>query len=633
MNYLTFFAFGYYLVLVFIAGIGVFAIFDKKDKLMQQRSLFLGEVLLIGNVLIVGEMITFSFTHFYYGLNLWFLVSLNFLFLFRSQTRDYLKLFSPGRIGFDAGFTLFVLFLGLFTFRNCYPLIDVDSHASYLWMPKLWIQHGTSIFKDVIDVRAYWTHLESVPYALGMVLFGQDTLFESLINLMWRWIVLLLVFGYTSYRFNTFYGLAAALFVMLNDHFFYSGINTAVLLNGAVIAFIFGAVYNFWESRVQENPFRFMLAIIFLSQIFATKALMVFVVIFLTGFMLLTQKNLFSQAKVILTRRNWIIPLMIAIYFTLFWLIRTYCVTGLATFPVMAGKFHIQGWTPESDRVRMIVQGGISFPKFLKFMNYLFIWPGVNPAKIVIAMISFLPLTFLFVRNRNKADQDEITELCFWLSVSLLIMMGLVLTGFQDPRYYRYGIGVMSFASVYSIGFVFRHVFMLRHHAIIAAALILVSLVPIKIVLQGGFAYRPTLHDNVDVLLNKLHTSDIIFKIYPDAEIALKGYYENLDKSQKAAWYATFPVFQSNFILPERPHVGLWYSPMIQWDSYAKEDLIVKDLKAHGIEWVMDVRGEPKKLQYLTLEEFAKEEVHAERYPKTTLFDYGFPKELSTTGL
>ncbi len=621
--------------MAFTAGVGIFAILDKRDKLMQQRSLFLGEVLLLGNVLIVGEMVTFSFTHLYHGLNLWLLVSLNLLFLFLPKTRAYLKFFFNKFFTFGPGSIIFVVFLALFTFRNCFPLMDNDSHSTYLWMPKLWVQHGTSIFKDVIDVRAHFPHLESVPYALGMVLFGQDTLFQSLINLMWRWIALLLVFGYVSYRFNTFYGLAAALFVMLNDHFFYSGINYSVLLNGAVIAFIFGAVYNFWESRVHGDPFRFMLAIIFLSQVFATKGLLVFVVVFLMGFMLLFQKDLLRQTREILSRKNWLIPIMVAVYFTLFWLIRNYCVTGLATFPLMAGKFYIHGWTPESDRVRWAAMGGLKFPMALKYLTYLFIWPGVNAAKIVIVTIIFLPLIMLWTTIKNRFDKEAFLELCFWLGVSLLIVIGIVMTGHQDPRYYRYGIGVFAFAAVYAVRFILLYGLKVKYAWAAAGMLLLMSLAPMKIIFrQGTGDHFPSFVENGAVLLDKLHTEDVMDKFYPRNAVALKSYHEHWDKAATAAWSVTPPVLTSNFMLPERPHVGFWYSPMVRWDSYSSEALIAQDIRNQGIDWIMDAgTGAETAIRFLTPEAYAKEAIKFDRYPKHTFFQYELPEELKTTGL
>src|SRR3989338_9109460 len=126
MNYVIFLSFFYYLILAFIAGIAVFGFFNAKDKLMEQRSLFLGEILLVGNVLLAGELMFFSLTPFYRGFNLWILISLNVFWLLRPKTREYLNLFLARcrGISFDPAFLVFIVFLTIFTFRNCFPLMD-----------------------------------------------------------------------------------------------------------------------------------------------------------------------------------------------------------------------------------------------------------------------------------------------------------------------------------------------------------------------------------------------------------------------------------------------------------------------------------------------------------------------------
>ena len=633
MNYYHFLAFFIYFAMVFIVGIGIFAILNIKDRLTEQRILLLGEILLLGSIFIIGELVTLSFTGLYYGFNLWIVVFLNLFFLLRHKTREYLGYFFSRKISFDLPLITFIFFLIIFTFRNCFPLMDNDSHASYLWMQKLWLLHKTSIFNDVLDIRAYVPHLESVPYGLGIALFGSETLFQGLINTSWRWIVLLLVFGYTSYRFNRFYGLAAALLVLLNDHFFYSGVYYPLLLNGAVIAFFFAAVYNFWESNEQNNTFRFMLSLLFLFHVIITKFQMLFVATFFFVLFLVLKKDRMNQFREIFRRKNWMTVFLFGIFFIAIWFIKSYIATGLPTFPVLAGKFHIMGWTPESGRVYLKVMGGIDPGRFFKYMNYLFIWPGINPAKIVIMVISLLPFIHIFSALHKQVNPRENVELNFWLSASVLFVFSITLACHQDPRYYRYGMGVMAFAGVYAVRFIFYNILRIKKDVIIAGILFISSLAPIKLIFSQGTngdrALPPSMQQNIDVLFNKIHTSDLMDSFYPRNRVALEGYKENPDKISKAAWLHFGGVIISSFILPERPHVGLWYSPLIRWDSYEKEELIVKDLRAHGIEWIMDPRGEGEKLKFLTPEEFAKEAVNFDRYPKQTNFDYGFPKELS----
>ena len=46
--------------------------------------------------------------------------------------------------------------------------------------------------------------------------------------------------------------------------------------------------------------------------------------------------------------------------------------------------------------------GGVKPDTFVKYMNYLFVWPGIVSAKYVIIVISFLPLIFLAAYRRGR---------------------------------------------------------------------------------------------------------------------------------------------------------------------------------------------------------------------------------------
>ena len=71
----------------------------------------------------------------------------------------------------------------------------------------------------------------------------------------------------------------------------------------------------------------------------------------------------------------------------------------------------------------------------------------------------------------------------------------------------------------------------------------------------------------------------------------------------------------------------MWFTPAIQFDSYKDQGLIIKDLKALDIKWIMRIKDQ--RLIFLSLEEYAKEATSYELYPPKTDYDYGFPPELS----
>jgi len=322
-------------------------------------------------------------------------------------------------------------------------------------LQRLWLDHGTSIWGDAgVDCTIFVSQFDALPYALGLSIFPHETLFPQLITLYWRLISLLLIFGYTSYRFNRYYGLAATMLVLFNEHFYYSGANNCCIINSALIALLFGAVYNLWESRAQKNPFRFLLALLFISQLMSNKYQMAYNVFFLVISGTLIQGNPMEKIKGIFLNKRALFAILTASFITLLIFIKNHMATGLATFPIFAGHFNIFNWSPQMSDVFIQIAGGLTVPLFMKYMSYLFVWPGIMAAKYVIVVILFLPLIFVVSLLRSQIDKEAILELCFWLGMSILLVMGICLANHQDPRYYRYAIAVMSFASIFSIHYI-----------------------------------------------------------------------------------------------------------------------------------------------------------------------------------
>jgi len=155
MNYLHMLAFAIYVLCTLISGVGIISIFRTRDKLMEQRSLFLGEVFLLGNILIVGELVTLSLLHLYYGPILWVATLANLLFLCRQETRNIFKELIAKKIHIDPALVIFALFFLVFTFRNCFPLMDNDSHSTYIWMQKLTSAGSMWIFLAINSLKIF----------------------------------------------------------------------------------------------------------------------------------------------------------------------------------------------------------------------------------------------------------------------------------------------------------------------------------------------------------------------------------------------------------------------------------------------------------------------------------------------
>lgn len=635
MNYLQFAMFTVFFFSVLSCGIAIYNFINKEGKSFINGCVFLGEVLLLGSTLLVGELLLLSFAGLYKAPYLWTVVLANFYFLFNDRNRNSLRLFFNKKEWLSIPFLLLLLLIAVFIFRNCYFLIDVDSHGGYLFTQKIWLSAGTSLIGDAsYDARLFVPQFNAVPYSLGLSVFGTEALFPQLINTFWRLIVILLVFGYTAYYFNGYYGLAAAMFVLFNEHFFYSGANKYVIINGAVIAFYFAAAYNFWEARRKDSTFRFFLALIFLTQIPANKYQMIFDLLFLAAIGVAIQPGLRRKMKEVFTDKARLYCLIAACFIMSLWLLKNLILSGNPFFPILAGKFGTFNWSPELESVTLKRAFSIPPMKLIKFLSYFFIWPGVSVAKYVFLAIIFLPVFVVRIFLREKFDKELLLGLCFWLGLSLLSIIGICFTGWQDPRAYRYPIGVLSFTAVFSISYIFSEILGIRKRFIIGLVIILFSVTGgrnegLRIMFSsGGGLDFPAPSENLDVISNKIHMDYAVKKHYPDVIRIKELLEENKEKVSSLAWdLDTMGRFVSAFLLPIKSVVSLQQNALIRWDSYSEERLIEADLNKYGIEWIIATDSADNFI-FMSAKGYSKKAVNFERYPKTTNYDYGFPDEL-----
>jgi len=635
MNYMQFGLFIVFLFSVLIAGIRIYSFINKNDCLFINRYTYLGETLLLGSIYSIGFLLLLSLIGLYKAPYLWSVVTANYLFILHKDVRKrFLQLFFR-KIDMCPATLAFFVVLIVFIFRNCYFLIDVDSNSTYLFTQKLWLSNNSSLIGSAKDTFIiFLPQFDVIPYSLGLSVFGQETLFPLLINVFWRVIVVLLLFGYTGYRFNKYYGLAAVLFTILNEHFFYSGANHWVLINGVVIALLFASAYNFWESCKNNDLFRFTLALIFLSQLLANKYQMVYVSVFILGLGFLIQPNLKEKIRGLLANKKLFYIFLSAVTILSFWFIKNFIVTGDPVFPGLAGKFKSFNWTPDQERTFIKVFGGIKPLLFLKYMNYLFIWPGMSSAKFVILIVSFLPIILLIrTKSVRSLDRNLLKELTFWLGLSLLVVMGLCLSSHQDSRYYRYAIAILSFTAVMSLSYFFRNCLNLKSRFFVGGIILLFAFKGGSnegyktIYKTGGSSMIPTFAENRDVLLNKIHAEDAVKKHYPQVARIENILNKNKDKLSKAAWdMKSFNINIPQFLLPKRPVVSMWYSTLIRWDSYSSPELIVKDLENQEIEWIIALKDDD--WVFMPIKDYAVEAAAYDKYPKQQFYSYHTVPEL-----
>jgi len=627
MNYLQFSAFIIYLFVTLTAGIGCYTLLNPHG-VYKNRALYLGETLLLGSILIIGEMLSLSLIHLYHGCYLWGFILLNFTFLsFPSVRRQWGLLFKKS-IVWDVPLVACLFLMALFLFRNLYFLVDVDSHSTYLYVQKLWLEHGTSLFASrALDMKIFVPHFNAVPYALGISLFPKEPLFPQLIVTLWTIIVLLLVFGYVSGRIGRAYALMAVMLCLFNDHMFYSGANSCCIINSALIALIFASTYNFWEARVHQDPFRFALALIFLIQLMANKYQVFYIFILLLVAGIFIQNNFKKDMSSILKNRRWLIGILLSLVIAGLWYLKNLLATGSPVFPIFGDKL---GWVKEMSSVfNKVFVGPLTFPKIIKFLSFLFVWPGIGAAKIVWMTIMFFPVLLVLGFRHKDFNKAVIFELCYWLGISLLVLIGICLVNFVDPRVYRYGIAVMAVASIFSLEFIFTHCLSLPRK-ITLILILCIALQGWRIIFAQASSYKyPTFKQNIAVLTNRLHMKDLIPLYYPDNLIVEKQYKQNSEKFKFAAWDSGVGgvTSLSAYLLPSRPQVGLWYTTAVDWESYQSLEAIADDLHRQHIDWIMHVsHGE---LVFESVSEYAKRAIEFDRHPKDLFYNYGFPQELA----
>jgi len=631
MNYLQFFAFIIYLGSLWVAGNAVYSFLNPRCRYGLNRFVYLGECFLLGAILVIGELFLLSFFHLYYWYFLWAVVIAQFVFLFVPSVRQKCVRTFSHSITWDFPLVIFLSLLVIFIFRNLFFLVDVDSHNVYLYAQKLWLEQGISLWGNRgVNICVFSPHFNAVPYALGISLFGTDTLFPQLVVVSWSIIVSVLVFGYTSWRFNRWYGLAATMMFLFNDHIFYSGANNCVIINSALIAFFFAAAYNFWQSRIEKDGFRFTLALIFLFHVMANKyqAAAAFVFLFIMG--LFIQPSLWLQIRSFFSNRRYVLAMMLGAGFVGLWYLKNIIISGCPTFPVMAGKFNAFGWTTVRDFAFMQACGHPSLTTLLKYASFLFVWPGVDALKWLFLILFFLPgiMLVLFLRHK-EVPVSSLGEWFYWFNTAFFITVGIFMVAFADVRAYRYSIALAVFAVIFSYDFILRQVFSVRHYFLLKIVILFLCLLRVGIIFdQGGTYAGPTFRDNWGVISNRLHFQDIVGRYYPKNLVVMQQLPSYVNR-RNAAWdtgQAMNSRIGSAFLLPTYPELDFWYTSIVNWDSYGNRSLILKDLSDFGLKYFMYFEND--KLRVDLIDNYVKRALSFSRNPQEILINYGFPEEL-----
>ena len=636
MNHIQFALLLFFGGAAFISGVAIYIYINaQKSAIASNRAIYLGETLLLGSTVIYGLFMLLSLVHLYMRNFLFAAVAINYLWLFRKEVRMEIGRFFKKPLPSSASFYVLILFLGFFIFRNYFFMVDIDSHSSYLNAQKIWLSHKTSIVASPgIDIRVFTPHFEDVLGALGISFYPKELLYSQLINIFFRVIVILLVYGYTTFRFQSLYGLAASFFIMFNLHFFVSGANMWVLINGALVALIFATAYNFFESYRKSDNSRFFIALLFLTQFPSNKyqSLYVFIVAIVLGFWI--QPSLLKIFKTILKDKRKVIALAIFIFISLLIFIKNWLATGWPFFPMFSGYFNILDRDLQMEQVFAQIIRGTTPRQFLKYVGFLFIWHGMRPAHWFYLSFCFLPVIFLGITLKKNIPAEKIKEFPYWMAASFFGMAAICLINHTDPRQYVFVIGILTFSAIFIWDFILVHFLQLgKRFKILVQIIILFAGVQganIFISMIGGGFKLPTLKENWKVITNKLHTADIISRYYRHTNTINAFFESHPEIINKAAYYFHITTGQYSFYLvPECPSIAIYVTSIVRWKSYENPNLILEDLRRHDIEHIVTIKDD--KVVLLSPEEFAQKAVETDRFPKQTLQEYGFPYELKYT--
>jgi hypothetical protein len=632
VNFIQFFLF---LLFVFSTlSIGLFIynfVGGARQSRFLNRSIFLGESLLLGGICIVGLMMGLSLLGLYQSMMLWGVVLIGYGPMFNASVRRTLTVEIFKKPALNVWTVLTALLVCVFIFRNIYFMVDVDGTTNYLYTQKIWLERGSSLLMLRSDNYAvFLPQFDAVPYALGLSIFPGETFFPQLISTYWRIISVLLIFGYVSYRLSSLFGLGAAALFLFNDHIFYSGANHYVIINAALIALLVATGYGLWESRRTGSVFRLFLALIFCSQIPGNKYQMIYALPFLALLGVVVPGRLWRKLKLIFQRPRWLAVLVVAGGFVSLWFIKNYLITGNPVFPGLAGQLHSFGWTLPQQQAFARLFGGVSPAQFIKFATFFFIWPGMIVTKLLCIFLVLFPLILLWSRKlRRNWEIIKVEEISYWLCLSLFMLLAISLGSHTDPRYYRYAIGIFCVGAVISYAHIFEMVMPVRNRLASGLIIVMIGFSGARIAAsQGGPFRRPTIRENLAVLLNKRHTADILPPRYPEVAKVEALAASDQDKFAESAYFVSavsnFPLF----FVPTRPVVGLYRTTVIDWDSYESVEKVKRDLEKNNIKWIMVWLGGERGLVFESVDEFAVRALGFDRNPQNIYSNYGMPGEL-----
>jgi len=617
------------LIEIFVLAIGLFLsgvlidfllgfIFGENKKRIAQDNidiLFLGTWFVGGYAFLLGVLGLFNTMLLWAGLALFSILGLASLRKLNIGYKIQFKINGWGVVSF----AVFLFFI----FRNFYPLINVDSHHTYMAVVKEWLKTG-SAYSSFIgwDLRYYIPVQTALFYGFDIQFLSDNTLFASCVQLLFRVLAVLTVWRWVQKEFGGVWALLFALLVLTDEHFFVSGVNKFVIVDGLMVWTIGYIVIRLVECK-KENSSRALLILLALSFLPAIKYQGILYMLGLGGMIVIFNlKNFLVYGKSLILHQRLLLG-GICLLAASGWYVRNYFLTGAPFFPIMASLFGSPYGDAVRESLRRSVYPGIEPLALIKYFSTFFVFQGIIPLKLALLALLALPFqvaTPLWEKFTWKR------EYLYFICVTMVLICATTVYGYWSARYYRFGIVIYPIVIILFLKYFLQ--FVPSKIGELIGLVIVLCLVwgKINALWFGHFLSSPTIRENIDFIQGKTSVQEILKKHYP-AEMS--KYVQKLILNPPENMAIDAHVNWSTYLAPVNLKSTFIVSGFLPANAYRDEESLLYALQAKGIHQVLLTN--PRSVELVSVENFAKNHV-VEFYPKKIKYSgMGLPLELEFT--
>ncbi|HOW35842.1 MAG TPA: hypothetical protein PL155_05450 [Candidatus Omnitrophota bacterium] len=569
---------------------------DSDNNFSENSFLAFGISWFLGYFCYEGILSTLSVIHLFNPLGVTItgstltLLGYYWIFFRKNFSKEFAKKISTPRwefivLGAMAGFLFF---------WNLYPTFDCDALSFYFPMIQQFLDHGGKFFSRFADVRFLVPPGENLLYALGFAWHPHSTVFPQIIQGLSKVMLLFCVYGAARSLGAGVFSLAAAAFVVSEEHIVASGANVSVHINIILAFSIFLSLFGFFVFLTARKKEYFFLAAISVFNAMACKYLGV---AYLGCFLIITALSFFANKELYAARKlsfkkqpATILSLAAAVFFASISYIYSWITTGTPLFPASLGPLR----SPFYDNAVMTIgtqyHYHLNLSDALKNVTAFMVWPGILPSKILLPLAlgtSLLAMLFL-----GKKHRFFFYGLSFFIMSIIVIILQAMYMVFE-MRYYRFGIGVYSLACAFFLAFIF-HLFLERskilkkwEKPLSISLILLICIYCIRYSFDVMGSSRPYAEDVVKFLTFQKSESQIIAERYPKVPESYAAYKKaNLDPKQLALFlpfnwpYTFYPV--------KGQHIGFSGSAAFPSVTYFNEGLFARALLDKNFRYIFN---------------------------------------------